>query len=117
MRSIQLIGHENAVQGEISSLVNAIYEFTITNVAGDDNVPLSGLNSITNVGAIEVLRSATVLATAATISFQREVTIDATQKRRNMALSTLAGTSADELKCSTKHPFSFMVRESEDSSC
>ena len=112
--SIQLIGYENAVQGKISSLVNAIYEFTIYNVGSDGNVMLSSLNSITSLGAIEFPVSDTVLAPASSISFQREVTIDATKQRRYTALSTVTGKSVDGSKCSQKQLFSFAVRGSED---
>lgn len=108
--SVQLIGYENGVQGNVTSLVNAIYEFTIRNPGNDGNVILSSLSSITNLGAIEVPINDSILTPNTTISFQREVTIDATELRRYTALSTLTGTSADGSKCSLKHLFSFVVK-------
>jgi hypothetical protein len=111
--SVQLIGYDNGVQGRVTSLVNAIYEFTIRNPGRDGAVKLSGLNSITNLGAIEVPINDSILAPNTTISFQREVTIDATQLHRYTALSTLTGTSADGSKCSLRHLFSFVVKGSE----
>ena len=107
--SMELIGYTNPVQGTVSSLVDVIYSFTIHNIPGGSTANLTSLNSITNLGVIDVPVEGVIVAPNHTVTFTHEVAIDASKQRRFTALSSLIGSLSDGSECSKKNLLTFVV--------
>lgn len=112
--SIQLIGYTDSVQGTVSSLVDVVYTFTIHNIPGGSTANLTSLNSITNLGVLDVPVAGTIVVPNTTVTFTHEVAIDTSKQRRYTALSSLIGSLSDGSHCSKKDLLTFDVPADEE---
>jgi hypothetical protein len=90
--SIQLIVFVNEIQGIVSCLFNAVFDFSIVN-DGEFNAELVSLISVTNIGVYNLTDRVlgTLVKPGEKFTIAENIVIDLTVRQRYTALSTIVG--------------------------
>jgi hypothetical protein len=107
--SFQIIVFINTLQGAVTCDFNVTYVYTIENTSQGNNATIMSLESVTNVGILNLTNEVegTVLAPKSIVSFSRSTIIDLSLTEKNTVDTKVQGFSNQGILCIDDHFLSY----------